>query len=86
MKNKKSPGGYYLPASSLGDISGGRHGTRGCEGSPRSVVRTDAKGRFVQVTEDEDEMRTPVTMNSRDGVLPNRFRNADAAMHSGRKV
>ena len=84
--NKRSPGGHYLPASPLGDTSGGRHETRGCEGSPRSVVRTDAKGRFVQVTEDEDETRTLVTINSPDGVLPNRFRNADAAMHSGRKV
>ena len=38
------PGGYYLPASPLGDTAGGRHGTRGCERSPRSVVWTDAKG------------------------------------------
>ena len=40
------------------------------------------KCRFIQVTEGEDETRTPVTINSPDGVLPFRIRNPNTAMLS----
>ena len=43
------------------------------------------KGRFVHVTEGEDEARVIVTINSPDGVFPRRFCNADTDMLSEEK-
>ena len=77
-----TPGGYYLlhllSATLLADDTE-REGARGLR---VPAVRIDGKGRFAQVTECEDEARIIVTINSPDGVLRHRFRNADTAMLS----